>query len=76
MNNLLDDLEYATRRSETTPDVAGYTERMANSGSCVAQLQPAIRSSVGSSTGFSHLGARNLTIQQIEAWRDPGYYIS
>jgi hypothetical protein len=64
MNNILDDLEDATLKSETTPAVPGY------SGSCVAE-RPA-----GHNTGLGHVGARILSTQQIEAWRDPGYYIS
>lgn len=76
MDNLLDDLNHATTRFENTVNVPGLPETIATRGSCVAQLPLASRSSVGSSIALSHQGARILTTREIEAWRDPGYYIS
>jgi len=77
MNNLLDNLNDATTKSENTAEVPGYTE-MSTSGtrSFVAPLHPANVSPVGPSAVLSHQEARILTTQEIEAWRDPGYYIS
>jgi len=76
MNNLLKDLKDATLESETTPDVSGYTEVTATSGSCEARPDPSKVSLTGKSPGISHVGARIISARQIEAWRDPGYYIS
>jgi hypothetical protein len=76
MNNLLKDLKDATLKSEATSDVPGCTEVMATSGSCVARLHLSNVSPAGISPGLSHVGARIISTRQIEAWRDPGHYIS
>jgi len=78
MNNLLDKLNDTSTRPENTAEVPVCTETTPTSGTrcCVAQLHPATVSPAGPNAVLSHQGARILTSQEIEAWRDPGYYIS